>query len=101
MYKPAATTTILDGRQTYETHDILEQHPSNPELWRIVGRADDQIMLSNGEKVCDVKIHVIAIPMFTVSSRRIQDLSRISCFKINVLLMPSCSVAPGPIMEFF
>ena len=51
MYKPSASNTTFNGLSAYETHDILEQHSSNPNLWKIVGRADDQIMLSNGEKV--------------------------------------------------
>ncbi|KAG0151594.1 hypothetical protein CROQUDRAFT_36684 [Cronartium quercuum f. sp. fusiforme G11] len=35
--------------QTYHTNDLLSKHPTLP-LYRIVGRKDDQIMLSNSEK---------------------------------------------------
>ena len=27
------------------------RHPTKPDLWKIVGRMDEQIILSNGEKV--------------------------------------------------
>ncbi|KAG0144881.1 hypothetical protein CROQUDRAFT_723775 [Cronartium quercuum f. sp. fusiforme G11] len=35
--------------QTYHTNDLLSKHPTLP-LYRIVGRKDDQIILSNSEK---------------------------------------------------
>ncbi|EJT96904.1 acetyl-CoA synthetase-like protein [Dacryopinax primogenitus] len=34
----------------FDTSDLLEEHPTRKGLWRIVGRADDEIVLSNGEK---------------------------------------------------
>lgn len=36
----------------YRTFDLIQRHPKFPQKWRIYGRADDQIMLSTGEKVC-------------------------------------------------
>ncbi|RAH43033.1 NRPS-like enzyme [Aspergillus brunneoviolaceus CBS 621.78] len=35
----------------YRTGDLFEPHPSKPDLWRAKGRADDVIVLSNGEKL--------------------------------------------------
>lgn len=35
--------------QTYHTNDLICKHPTLP-LYRVVGRVDDQIMLSNSEK---------------------------------------------------
>ncbi|KAK3900646.1 putative peptide synthetase [Staphylotrichum tortipilum] len=35
----------------WRSNDLYERHPSKPALWRYVGRADDVIVLSNGEKV--------------------------------------------------
>lgn len=34
----------------FATGDLFARHPSSPELWRVAGRKDDQIMHSNGEK---------------------------------------------------
>ena len=42
---------MIDGRPAYSTSDLVEQHPTKPHLFRVFGRADDQLMLSTGEKV--------------------------------------------------
>ena len=33
------------------TQDLFVRHPTDPGRWRVLGRADEQIMLSSGEKV--------------------------------------------------
>ncbi|EIW76887.1 acetyl-CoA synthetase-like protein [Coniophora puteana RWD-64-598 SS2] len=38
----------------YATSDVFEKHPTKEGLWRIVGRADDVIILSTGEKTVPV-----------------------------------------------
>lgn len=43
--------TKVGDRNAYATSDLLFPHPTKPGLWKIYGRADDQIMLSTGEKV--------------------------------------------------
>ncbi|KAF9008146.1 acetyl-CoA synthetase-like protein [Hymenopellis radicata] len=35
----------------YATHDIVKAHPTSPGLWRVIGRTDEVIVLSAGEKV--------------------------------------------------
>ena len=35
----------------FATNDLVAPHPTVPGLWKIIGRADEQIILSNGEKV--------------------------------------------------
>ena len=35
----------------YATRDVWVPHPTQTGLWRIVGRADDVLILANGEKV--------------------------------------------------
>ncbi|KAH7914162.1 acetyl-CoA synthetase-like protein [Hygrophoropsis aurantiaca] len=49
-YTPIVVTDIIHGRKAYATQDLLERHPTDPTLWRVYGRCDDQIMLSTGEK---------------------------------------------------
>ncbi|KAI0647275.1 acetyl-CoA synthetase-like protein [Trametes meyenii] len=51
--------TRVDGHDGYATNDLLEAHPTKPNLWRIVGRADEQIVLSNGEKTNPVPLEKI------------------------------------------
>ncbi|KIY44831.1 acetyl-CoA synthetase-like protein [Fistulina hepatica ATCC 64428] len=49
-YDVSITNTVYEGREAFATKDILEPHPTKPGLWRIVGRLDDQLVLSTGEK---------------------------------------------------
>ncbi|GJJ05919.1 putative NRPS-like protein biosynthetic cluster [Clathrus columnatus] len=42
--------TVVDGVPAFNTNDLVQRHPDNRTLYRIIGRADDQIMLSTGEK---------------------------------------------------
>ena len=37
--------------QEYATKDLFTKHPSKPNLWLYMGRSDDVIVLSNGEKL--------------------------------------------------
>ncbi|GJJ07102.1 putative secondary metabolism biosyntheticenzyme [Clathrus columnatus] len=46
----AVHNTKVNSTPAYATNDLLERHPDNPSLLRIIGRKDDQIMLSTGEK---------------------------------------------------
>ncbi|GJJ05921.1 putative NRPS-like protein biosynthetic cluster [Clathrus columnatus] len=47
----SAHDTVVDGVLAFNTNDLVQRHPDNQTLYRIIGRADDQIMLSTGEKV--------------------------------------------------
>ena len=47
---PNVYNSIFDGKPAYFTSDLLQQHPTKPHLFRVYGRADDQLMLSTGEK---------------------------------------------------
>ncbi|OSD01062.1 acetyl-CoA synthetase-like protein [Trametes coccinea BRFM310] len=40
----------VDGRDGYATSDLVEPHPTKLNYWKNFGRADEQIILSNGEK---------------------------------------------------
>ncbi len=52
---PRMNTTI-DGQGAYATSDIAIPHPTKSGLWKIVARADEQIVLSNGEKTNPVPL---------------------------------------------
>ena len=45
--------TTVDGVGAYDTNDIVSPHPTQEGLWKVIGRADEQIMHSTGEKVRD------------------------------------------------
>ncbi|KAJ7623615.1 hypothetical protein FB45DRAFT_681389, partial [Roridomyces roridus] len=46
----APTMENLDDVKGYATSDLCMQHPQKPHLWKIVGRVDDTIVHSSGEK---------------------------------------------------
>lgn len=48
---PVVTNTKINGVPAYATNDLFAPHPTREDMWKIVGRADDQIVLSNSEKV--------------------------------------------------
>ncbi|PCH33942.1 acetyl-CoA synthetase-like protein [Wolfiporia cocos MD-104 SS10] len=45
----------LDEEKGYATSDLWEPHPTKQGLWRIIGRTDDVIILSNGEKIVPIQ----------------------------------------------
>jgi hypothetical protein len=59
-HSPRLFNTKWAGKDAYATGDLLMPHPTKEGFWKVFGRADDQIMLSNGEKVrviCLVILH--------------------------------------------
>ncbi|EJU02073.1 acetyl-CoA synthetase-like protein [Dacryopinax primogenitus] len=49
-HHPIAVSNVT-GIRAFDTNDLLQQHPTRKHLWKVIpGRADDQIMMSNGEK---------------------------------------------------
>ncbi|KAK7453562.1 hypothetical protein VKT23_001446 [Stygiomarasmius scandens] len=49
-FTPRAINTKVDGVDAYATSDLLVEHPRKKGYWKIVGRADSQIIHSSGEK---------------------------------------------------
>ncbi|KAM5543804.1 hypothetical protein V8D89_002421 [Ganoderma adspersum] len=47
---PRVFNDSVNGVDAYATNDLFEPHPMKRGLWKVYGRVDDQIMLSNGEK---------------------------------------------------
>lgn len=41
-------------RRAFEMNDLLEKHPSIPGMYRVFGRADDQLVFTTGFKVCNL-----------------------------------------------
>ncbi|KAI0718411.1 acetyl-CoA synthetase-like protein [Cerioporus squamosus] len=59
LASPNVFNTTLNGRPAYSTSDLMEEHPTNPALFRVLGRADDQIILSTGEKTNPIPLETI------------------------------------------
>ncbi|THG97884.1 hypothetical protein EW026_g4198 [Hermanssonia centrifuga] len=60
-WRPAIVDTTIDGREAYATKDLFIPHPNKPGMWKLYGRADDQIMLSTGEKTNPVPLERILV----------------------------------------
>jgi aryl carrier-like protein len=61
---PGWPSKVFSNRDdgAYATRDLFEQHPTNPEKWRYVGRLDDTIVLVNGEKANPVPLELSIRP---------------------------------------
>ncbi|KAF8576738.1 acetyl-CoA synthetase-like protein [Ramaria rubella] len=46
----ATSNCDFEGKRAFATNDLVVKHPTNPRKFKILGRKDDQIMLSSGEK---------------------------------------------------
>ena len=65
---PLPKTNTKEGEfDAYATGDLVVPHPTVPGLWKIVGRLDEQIVLSNGEKVCTLASYHMAVLQLIVS----------------------------------
>ncbi|TBU28871.1 acetyl-CoA synthetase-like protein [Dichomitus squalens] len=49
----------IDGVDAYATNDLVIPHPTRKGLWKLYGRMDEQIVLSNGEKTNPIPIERI------------------------------------------
>ncbi|KIK51461.1 hypothetical protein GYMLUDRAFT_50538 [Collybiopsis luxurians FD-317 M1] len=49
-WKPGTINVNINGTEGYSTSDLYEKHPSDARLFKHCGRADDVVVLSNGEK---------------------------------------------------
>ncbi|KAI8995250.1 acetyl-CoA synthetase-like protein [Trametes punicea] len=86
---PAPNTKLDDGRDAYATNDLVIQHPTDKTLWRIYGRADEQIILSNGEKTNPVPLEIIINEDSLIKASMIFGQGR---FQNGVLIQPADSL---------
>ncbi|EJD40548.1 acetyl-CoA synthetase-like protein [Auricularia subglabra TFB-10046 SS5] len=49
----------IDGHKALATGDVIVRHPTDPMLFKVVGRLDDQIVLSTGEKTNALPLEAI------------------------------------------
>lgn len=50
-HTPNVINTQYNGEKAYDTNDLVMRHPTNPGLWRVYGRSDDQLTHSAGGRV--------------------------------------------------
>ena len=69
-------STEIDGRPAFETNDLMIEHPINPAYFKVLGRADDQIILSTGEKVCCIVLIWTTAQWFVAQFHPLADQPR-------------------------
>ncbi|CCL99492.1 uncharacterized protein FIBRA_01510 [Fibroporia radiculosa] len=101
-FHPCIINTKVDGADAYATSDRLAPHPTLPGYWKIVGRTDDQIMHSTGEKTNPGPLD----NMETLESMMMQDEHIAGCvmfgrgrFQTGVLIEPEAEYAFNPTDE--
>ncbi|KZV68636.1 acetyl-CoA synthetase-like protein [Peniophora sp. CONT] len=60
-YSPNVINTSIEGKPGYTTGDLVQEHPTHKGFYKIYGRADEQIMLSTGEKTNPVPLERILL----------------------------------------
>lgn len=79
--------------QEYRTKDIFTQHSEKAGLWKYIGRIDDVIVLSNGEKFNPTSMEDIISSHPLVSRSLVLGQGR---FQSSVLIEPNWSLWKGP-----
>ncbi|OSC98631.1 acetyl-CoA synthetase-like protein [Trametes coccinea BRFM310] len=84
-----APNTKHNGIDAYATNDLVIRHPTDKTLWRTYGRADEQIILSNGEKTNPVPLEIIINADPHIKASMIFGQGR---FQNGVLVQPAESI---------
>ncbi|KAI0050783.1 acetyl-CoA synthetase-like protein [Auriscalpium vulgare] len=85
--------TMQDGRNAYQMSDLLQRHPSDDTLYRVYGRIDEQLMLSNGEKTNPVPLEAIMVQDPHVSAALMFGRGRL---QNGILVQPKLDIAFDP-----
>ncbi|KXJ87371.1 hypothetical protein Micbo1qcDRAFT_216469 [Microdochium bolleyi] len=75
----------------YDTKDLYAPHPTLPDHWRHVGRGDDIIVFSNGEKLNPVTVEDILTDHPAVHGALVVGAAR---FQAGLLVEPAAPVVP-------
>ncbi|VDB87373.1 unnamed protein product [Peniophora sp. CBMAI 1063] len=60
-FSPNVINTTVNGKPGFATGDLVQEHPLYKGIYKIFGRADEQIMLSTGEKTNPVPLERILL----------------------------------------
>ncbi|KAF5366566.1 hypothetical protein D9758_008985 [Tetrapyrgos nigripes] len=89
MHTPSISNTVIDGQPAFDTKDLLRRHPHNHNLFKIYGRADEQIMHSTNP---------VPIELILRKDEKIETVIMFgrSKFQAGVLVLPSKDFAFDP-----
>ncbi|KAF7968306.1 hypothetical protein HWV62_2396 [Athelia sp. TMB] len=81
----------------YSTSDCWEPHPTKPNLWRLVGRLDDVLILASGENVVPAPTENTLMSSPLVSGAVVFGRGR---NQVGILLEPNSRVKDNDVAEF-
>ncbi|KAI0030733.1 acetyl-CoA synthetase-like protein [Vararia minispora EC-137] len=90
-YRPNVINTSVDGKPAFATGDLVAVHPTAKGWYKIHGRADEQIMLSTGEKTNPVPLERILLQDPLVAAAVFFGRGR---FNNGVLIQPASPFDP-------
>lgn len=93
LNRPSVLDTEVDGVKAFDTKDLVQLHPLNRSLFKVYGRADDQIMHSTGEKTNPVPIEAILTGDKRIAAAVMFGRSK---FQSGVLIQPTPDEAFDP-----
>ncbi|KAG7443762.1 NRPS-like enzyme [Guyanagaster necrorhizus] len=95
LHSPAVLDTEIDGVKAFDTKDLVQLHPSNRKLFKVYGRADEQIMHSTGVSLCT---NPVPIEAGLVLDKRIAAAMMFgrAKFQPGVLILPTPEEAFDP-----
>ncbi|ETW75335.1 hypothetical protein HETIRDRAFT_461285 [Heterobasidion irregulare TC 32-1] len=85
-HTPSVFNATIDGRKGFATGDLLIPYPRLAGYYKVLGRADDQIMLSTGEKTNPAPIEKILVKHPLVANAVIFGRGR---FQNGVIIDPT------------
>ncbi|KAH7912516.1 hypothetical protein BJ138DRAFT_785575 [Hygrophoropsis aurantiaca] len=91
-FSPNVINITIKGQPGYASSDLLLRHATNPDLYKVFGRADDQIMLSTGEKTNPVPLETMFSQDPYVAAAIMFGRGR---FQNGVLIQPKEPFEPG------
>ncbi|KAF7796152.1 hypothetical protein EIP86_007326 [Pleurotus ostreatoroseus] len=83
---PQVCNSEFEGKPVYAIGDLLEQHPEDPERWRIFGRKDDQFALTTGENVNPLPIENTLLQDKNIDTALLFGRGH---FEVGVLISPA------------
>ncbi|KAI8971004.1 acetyl-CoA synthetase-like protein [Trametes punicea] len=93
MFFPHVPNTTVDDKPALAFGDLMEHHSDDPKRWRVLGRKDDQIVLSCGPIVNPVPIEESLVQDSNIASAIIFGQHRL---ELGILIEPaSGSIPPG------
>ncbi|KAK0451172.1 NRPS-like enzyme [Desarmillaria tabescens] len=93
LHSPAVFDSEIDGVKAFDTKDLVQLHPSNRNLFKVYGRADEQIMHSTGEKTNPVPIEAGLVTDKRIAAAMMFGRSK---FQPGVLILPTPEEAFDP-----